>query len=132
MSFDAADQYLLGGKSCGSFLFLSPINTTSLLVDGDNKFGKARIENGDNNAISLDVVFQYRMTDYAGNNPESDTGRVAGILSRSVTNVTYSKKIGFDIFDSDGEQFSFDLEVFSKYKAQGSNQNSIKAATLSA
>lgn len=132
MSFDAADQYLLGGKSCGSFLFLSPINTTSLLVDGDNKFGKARIENGDNNALSLDVVFQYRMTDYAGNNPESDTGRIAGILSRSVTNVTYSKKIGFDIFDSDGEQFSFDLEVFSKYKAQGSNQNSIKAATLSA
>jgi len=132
MSFDAADQYLLGGKSCGSFLFLSPINTTSLLVDGDNKFGKARIENGDNNALSLDVVFQYRMTDYAGNNPESDTGRIAGIISRSVTNVTYSKKIGFDIFDSDGEQFSFDLEVFSKYKAQGSNQNSIKAATLSA
>ena len=132
MSFDAADQYLLGGKSCGSFLFLSPINTTSLLVDGDNKFGKARIENGDNNALSLDVVFQYRMTDYAGNNPESDTGRIAGILSKSVTNVTYSKKIGFDIFDSDGEQFSFDLEVFSKYKAQGSNQNSIKAATLSA
>jgi hypothetical protein len=132
MSFDSTDQYLLGGKSCGSFLFLSPINTESLLVDGDNKFGKTRIENGDNNALSLDVVFQYRMTDYAGNNAESDTGRIAGILSKNVTNVTYSKKIGFDIFDSDGEQFSFDLEVFSKYKAQGSNQNSIKAATLSA
>lgn len=123
---------MLGGKSCGSFLFLSPINTESLLVDGDNKFGKTRIQNGDNNAVSLDVVFQYRMTDYAGNNAESDTGRIAGILSKNVTNVTYSKKIGFDIFDSDGEQFSFDLEVFSKYKAQGSNQNSIKAATLSA
>lgn len=132
MSFDASDQYLLGGKSCGSFLFLSPINTESLLVDGDNKFGKTRIQNGDNNAVSLDVVFQYRMTDYAGNNAESDTGRIAGVLSKNVTNVTYSKKIGFDIFDSDGEQFSFDLEVFSKYKAQGSNQNSIKAATLSA
>jgi len=132
MSFDASDQYLLGGKSCGSFLFVAPINTTSLLVDGDNKFGRTRIQNGENNAISIDIVFQYRMTDYAGNNPDSDTGRVAGILSRSVTNVTYSKKIGLDIFDSNGEQFSFDLEVFSKYKSQGSNQNSIKAATLSA
>jgi hypothetical protein len=132
MSFDASDQYLLGGKSCGSFLFLSPINTESLLVDGDNKFGKTRIQNGDNNAISIDIVFQYRMTDYAGNNDESDIGRIGGILSRNVTNITYSKKIGLDIFDSDGEQFSFDLEVFSKYKPQGSNQNSIKAATLSA
>jgi hypothetical protein len=132
MSFDANDQFLLGGKSCGSFLFMSPINTESLMVDGDNKFGKARVFEGDNNSISIDIVFQYRMTDYAGNNPNSDTGRIGGILSRNVTNLTYSKKIGLDIFDSSDNQFSFDIEVFAKYKAQGSNQNSVKAATLSA
>lgn len=131
MSFDANDQFTLGGKSCGSFLFMSPINSQSLTVDGDNKFGAARIFEGENNAISIDIVFQYRMTDYAGNNPNSDIGRIGGILTQNVTNLTYSKKIGLDIFDSNDNQFSFDLEVFAKYKAQGTNQNSSKAVTLS-
>jgi len=131
-SFDANDQYLLGGRSCGSFLFMSPINPNSLLVDGDNKFAAKRVSEGENNAISIDIVFQYRMTDFSGNNPTSDIGRVGGILSKNLTNITYSKKIGLDIFDSNDNQFSFDLEVFAKYKAQGSNQNSVKAATLSA
>ena len=40
------------------------------------------------------------------------------------------KKIGFDIFDKYGEQFSFDLEVFAKYSPKGKNRNSIKAAQL--
>ena len=131
MSFDANDQYLLGGRSCGSYLFLSPTNTDSLLVDGDNKFGRKYVATGEANAVSIDVVFQYRMTDYAGDNPASDIGRVGGQLGTNITNLTYAKRIGIDIFDSDSEQFSFDLEVFAKYKSAGSNKNSIKAAQLS-
>lgn len=131
MSFDANDQYLLGGKSCGSYLFLSPTNTDSFLVDGDNKFGRKYITTGEANALSIDVVFQYRMTDYTGNNPSTDTGRVGGLLGTNLSNLTYAKRIGIDIFDSDSEQFSFDLEVFAKYKPAGSNKNSIKAAQLS-
>lgn len=131
MSFDANDQYLLGGNSCGSYLFIAPINPESLLVDGDNKFGKKYITTGESNAVSIDVVFQYRMTDYSGNNPSIDTGRVGGIMSNNISNLTYAKRIGIDIFDNDGEQFSFDIEVFSKYKPSGVNKNSIKAAQLS-
>jgi len=131
MSFDANDQYLLGGNSCGSYLFLSPINTDSFLVDGDNKFGKKYVTTGETNAVSIDVVFQYRMTDYAGDNPASDTGRVGGIIGTNLSNLTYAKRIGIDVFDSDGEQFSFDLEIFAKYKAAGSNKNSVRAAQLS-
>lgn len=131
MSFDANDQYLLGGKSCGSFLFLSPTRTDYLSVNGDNKFGVKSINNGENNAVSIDVVFQYRMTDFSGNTPASDIGRVAGIMSRNVSNLTYAKRIGIDIFDSSDDQFSFDIEVFAKYKAEGSNQNSVRAAQLS-
>lgn len=37
MSFDANDQYLLGGRSCGAYLFMSPINLDSLKVDGETK-----------------------------------------------------------------------------------------------
>jgi len=131
MSFDANDQYLLGGKSCGSYLFIAPINPESLLVDGDNKFGKKYIETGETNSVSIDIVFQYRMTDYADNNATTDTGKVGGIMSTNISNLTYAKKLGLDIFDSDGEQFSFDVEVFAKYKASGTNKNSIKAAQLS-
>jgi len=131
MSFDANDQYLLGGRSCGSYLFVSPIDGESLLVDGDNKFGRKYITTGENNAVSIDVVFQYRMTDYAGNAASTDTGRVGGIFSNNLTNLTYAKRIGIDIFDSDDEQFSFDLEIFAKYKAVGTNKNTIKAAQLS-
>lgn len=132
MSFDANDQYLLGGKSCGSFLFISPTRTDYLSVNGDNKFGVKSINNGESNAVSIDVVFQYRMTDFSGNNPSSDTGRVGGIMSRNISNLTYAKRIGIDIFDSSDDQFSFDIEVFAKYKAEGSNQNSVRAAQLSA
>lgn len=131
MSFDSNDQYLLGGRSCGAYLFVSPINQESLLVDGDNKFGRKFIETGENNAVSIDLVFQYRMTDYAGNSSSTDTGKIGGIMSTNISNLTYTKRIGIDIFDAGNEQFSFDVEVFAKYKASGSNKNSIKAAQLS-
>jgi hypothetical protein len=131
MSFDANDQYLLGGKSCGSYLFISPINSESLLVDGDNKFGRKYVTTGESNAVSIDVVYQYRMTDYAGNDPATDLGRIGGIMSTNLSNLTYAKRIGIDVFDADGEQFSFDIEVFAKYKPSGTNKNSIKAAQLS-
>jgi len=130
MSFDANDQYLLGGRSCGAFLYMSPINLFSLSIDGDNNLSRKRLNQGDANAIAVDIVFQYRMTDYAGNDTTTDIGNIAGLRGSSVSNVTYSKKIGLDIFDEGGDQFSFDLEVFAKYSAKGSNINSIKAAQL--
>jgi hypothetical protein len=130
MSFDSDDQYLLGGRSCGAFLFMSPINLLSLSIDGDNELSKKVLKQGDNNAIEVDVVFQYRMTDYAGNDETTDTGNIGGLKGSTVSNLTYSKKIGLDIFDQSEDQFSFDLEVFAKYAPKGSNINSIKAAQL--
>jgi hypothetical protein len=70
------------------------------------------------------------MTDYFGNNEELDNGRIGGFARLAYNNLTYTKKIGFDIFDKFGEQFSFDLEVFAKYSPKGKNRNSIKAAQL--
>jgi hypothetical protein len=119
-SFGPNDQFMLGGRSCGSFLFMNPINKDSLLVDGDNKFGRKRISGASDkmSAIAIDVTFQYRMTDYYGTG-STGTGKVGGTVSSTLTNLTYSKKIGIDIFDADDEQFSFDLEVFAKYKPEG-------------
>jgi len=115
-SFDPNDQYLLGGKSCGSYLFMSPLSIESLSVDADNTSGKYVVNSGESNAIAIDVVFQYRMTDYAGTS-DSNLGFVGGIESTPVSNLTYSKKIGLDILDVDNNKFSFDLEVFAKYTA---------------
>jgi hypothetical protein len=130
MSFDANDQYLLGGRSCGAFLFLAPTNINTFSVDGDNKQGSKKIFYGENNSVAVDVVFQYRMTDYAGNDPATDTGRIAGQTGLGITNLTYTKVIGIDIFDKYDAQFSFDLEVFARYSAKGKNLNSVRAAQL--
>ena len=133
MSFEANDQYMLGGKSCGAFLFMSPINADTLKVSGETKRSaksiKAKKDN-ESNAVSVDIVFQYRMTDYFGNEDSIDTGRVGGFARLAYSNLTYTKKIGLDIFDKYGEQFSFDLEVFAKYGPKGRNLNSVKAARL--
>lgn len=133
MSFEANDQYMLGGKSCGAFLFMSPVNINTLQVGGETKRSSKQInakKDNESNAVSVDIVFQYRMTDYFGNEDSIDTGRVGGFARLAYNNLTYTKKIGLDIFDKYGEQFSFDLEVFAKYGPKGRNLNSVKAARL--
>ena len=129
-SFEPNDQYLLGGHSCGSFLFASPLNKESLVVDADNKTGKTIIPGGNANAITLDIVFQYRMTDYYGPG-DSGIGRIGGIVSGDFNkNITYSKELGLDILDSNGNDFKFDLSVYAKYRPLGKNINSIDASLL--
>lgn len=129
-SFSPEDQYLLGGHSCGSFLFLSPLSKESHVVDAKNKRGKKVIPGNSANAITIDVVFQYRMTDYHGVG-STGTGRVGGVVGNIFNNLTYSKKIGIDILDSNGNDFQFDLEVYAKYRTTGKNINSITTSMLS-
>ena len=127
--FSPEDQYLLGGRSCGSFLYISPLNVNSLVVDASNKSGKKIIPGGSANAISVDLVFQYRMTDYYG--PSSTgTGRIGGVLNNTFTNLSYAKKIGVDIIDFGNNDFKFDVEVTSKYAAEGRNINNVTSTML--
>ena len=128
-SFEPNDQYLLGGHSCGSFLYVSPLGKDSLVVDASNKRGKKIIEGSSSNSINVDMVFQYRMTDYSGTG-STGKGRVGGIISNSLQNLTYSKIIGIDILDSNNADFQFDVEVYSKYRATGKNINSITSSML--
>ena len=130
ISFDAADQYLLGGHSCGSFLFLAPLNKGSLTVDAPNKTGKKIIPANNTNSVSIDLIFQYRMTDYYGVG-DSGTGRVGGVIGNTFNNLSYSKKIGIDILDAMDNDFQFDIEVYAKYKPVGKNINSITSSMLS-
>lgn len=128
MSFDSNDVYLLGGRSCGAFLYMAPLEQNSLLVDAKNKFGKSRVEAGSSKALSVDLIFQYRMTDYYGD--DNNIGRVGGIASTSLSNITYSKKIGLDIIDNQKNEFQFDVEIYAKYKAEGSSITNITKSML--
>jgi len=128
-SFEPDDQYLLGGQSCGSFLYVAPLDKESLVVDADNKTGKTIIPGGNANAITLDLVFQYRMTDYYGPG-SSGIGRIGGVVTGLSKNLTYTKEIGLDILDSYNNSFNFDISVYAKYRPLGKNINSIDASLL--
>lgn len=128
-SFDPNDKYLLGGKSCGSFLYVSPLTKDSITVDASNKSGKKIIPGGKANTVSLDLIFQYRMTDYYGAG-DTGVGRVGGVSTISFKNLTYAKKVGIDIIDVNGLDFKFDVEVYAKYTPIGKNINSITKSML--
>jgi len=117
ISFDVNDQYLLGPKSVGCYLFLNPTSHSDIVVDGSDSLSVRRITFGEEQAISVPVTFQYRMTDYfgAGN---VGIGNVGGIRNFSKNaNLVFTKKIGIDIYSNpiNKERFSFDLEVTSRY-----------------
>lgn len=127
-SFSSEDKYTIGGKSCGSFLYLSPVDKYALNVDADNKFGKKRVDTGDSGAIVLDLVWQYRMTDYTGT-LQTGKGRVGGLHASTLSNISYSKTVGFDIL-AHNDRFSFDVEVTSQYKPVGNRKSTIPSASL--
>lgn len=129
-SFSSEDQYLLGGRSCGAFLYMSPIDTNSLSVNGNNTFATKTIEYGEDGTISVDIVFQYRMTDYFGAG-SSGTGKIGGLYNNTIDNITYAKKIGLDIIDSNDKNFMFDIEVYAKYKSSGNSINTITSSMIS-
>jgi hypothetical protein len=115
--FDTEDQYLLGPKSVGSYLFLNPSAHSDLVVNGSDSLSLRRIGFGDTQSISIPITFQYRMTDYFGSG-DSGLGNVAGKRGAGKNdNITYTKRIGIDIYSNpvNKERFSFDLEVTARY-----------------
>jgi len=117
--FTEGDRYLIGSRTCGSYLFFAPSTIDNLMVAGTDFLAKRNLENGESNAITIPMVFQFRMEDYYG---ESDNdGIIGGFIPTSVEepeNLTYIKKIGLDIYQKDETVFSFDVEVTAKYTKQ--------------
>jgi hypothetical protein len=117
--FTGGDRYLIGSKTCGSYLFLAPSTIDNLMVNGTDYLAKRTLENGESNAITIPMVFQFRMEDYYGEN-END-GIIGGFVDGSVEepeNMTFIKKIGVDIYQENETVFSFDVEVTAKYTKQ--------------
>jgi hypothetical protein len=123
-SFKSDDQYLLGPGSVGSYLFASIKDHSDITVSGSDTLSSRKINFGSQNAITIPIVFQFRMTDYWGTG-DTGLGNIAGDPTGSTTNLIYTKKLGLDILNSDNEKFSFDLEFTAKYKADGATISNI-------
>ena len=132
-SFSPLDQFLLGEKSCGSYLFIASENHEGVQVSGDSTQSTKAIQFGSASALNIPLIFQYRMTDYWGQGSGSSgggRGNVAGDSSGSIVNVTYSKTIGFDIYKTVNDVYQFDVEIFATYRSTQLNIKSFPAATI--
>jgi hypothetical protein len=121
------DRYLIGSQTVGAYLFVGPAQFNQLLVNGVDARSYKSVQPGSDNAIVVPIVFQYRMTDYFGPWISSTvTSVIAGGLGilggydpqrvGTLRNLSYTKKIGIDIYQQDEPVFSFDVQVTSTYK----------------
>jgi len=118
LAFEEEDQYLLGPNSCGAYLFMSPPNNTGAInVNGSNKLSIKTVQFGSENAVTIPIVFQYRMTDYFGDGT-SGIGNVGGDPTGTTNQVEYTKTIGIDIYSNIDERFSFDIEISARYRSK--------------
>ena len=127
-SFMMEHQYLVGTKSCGSFLFPNLNNISIIQVDGDSLYSNKTIGSGLSQSINIPITFQYRMTDYWD---EGDTG-IGRIGGKDVQdeNLTYSKKIGIDIWLNRQECVQYDIEIEARYKPDGLAIDSFPQANI--
>ena len=108
LGFVESDEFLCGKYSCGSYLFLGPTNHSAIQIEGSTQIAKKTLEFGQENSISVPLVFQMRAQDKLG---FIGGWRAAGNLK----NVTYTKKMGIDIQVRNEELFSFDVLVTGSY-----------------
>jgi len=124
--FTDDDRYLIGTKTCGSYLFLGPSTYNQLNVNGTDARATYNVNFGDASAIIIPVIFQFRMEDYYGGPGGAGAGIVGGYSTAAgwvaPTNLTYGKRIGVDIYSDDASVFSFDIQVGAIYKKTSISQ----------
>lgn len=115
VGFYANDEYLIGKYTCGAYLYMSPLDYAAVSVDGSTELAKRMLEFGEDKAINIPVVFQFRCSD--------KTGYIGGYRTTgNLTNITYIKKIGVDIQARNESLFSFDIEMSCKYEQDSLNR----------
>ena len=126
ISFKENDKYLLGSASCGSYLYISPINYEDIRVEGNDKTSARELTYGTANALVFQIVYQYRMTDYFGPGT-SGIGKIGGL--DGATQVEFRKTMGIDIY-YDEKKFGFDIEVISRYKSNSISSSDVPSVTF--
>jgi len=109
LGFSSTDEYLIGKFSCGAYLFLAPSAGSNIQIPGSTSLSTKPIQAGDSNAINIPLIFQFRAVD--------KSGYIGGWRkSGTLTNITYTKKIGLDIQIYNDQAFSFDVQVTGAYQ----------------
>lgn len=119
------DRYLIGSNTTGAYLFMGPSTFNQLNVNGIDARSSQIVNTGDENAILIPIVFQYRMEDYYGPAGGAGNGIVGGYdpnVSVPPKNITYVRRIGIDIYAQDEAAFSFDVQITSTYKKTSLSQ----------
>ena len=112
IGYENIDRYRIGENSCDSYLFLSPLNHSSIQVNGDSN--KSNISIKANTSIKVPIIYQYRMEDYNGN-IFGNTNLIS--TDKDVKNTKYANIIGVDIWLntlSDTPK-QYDIVVYSTY-----------------
>lgn len=109
MQFSDNDKYLVGRNSTGARLFPRVSDIQNMQVETSDSSSSITLQNGQQNAVLIPLVYQYRMTDA--------NGRISGdsSLSVSASNIEYKKKMGVDLVVG-SEIFKFDVSVTSKFR----------------
>lgn len=117
IGYEDNDRYRNGSSSCDSYLFMSPLNHSSIQVDGDTNRSSKLIKS--NESIQVPIIYQYRMEDY--------DGKIFGVKNlkssdETVKNAKYANIIGIDIwlntFIDTPKQY--DIVVYSTYSKDNS------------
>ena len=98
-------------------MFISSDNHQNIQVDGDSIQSQKVIGFGQQNAINIPLVFQYRMTDYFGIQGGTGIGNIGGDVNGSIVNLTYAKRIGIDIYPNNSDVVQYDIEINAKYRS---------------
>lgn len=119
--FEDEDKFLIGKNSVGASLFVEVQSIESYQVQGIDTSSSKEVYPGNADSIMIPLIFQYRMTDALGNaNGENN------LVSNA--NFEYSKTIGFDLVLA-GKTFSFDVQIYSKYKATATSNTRVGIVT---
>lgn len=112
IGYDAIDSIAIGNNSCGSYLFLSPTNHTTIQVDGDSSNSSVSTTT----SIRVPLVYQFRMADYNGNIFGSKDP-VYDKTSKVVQDTIYANIIGIDIWTNTNtdKPNQYDIIVWSSY-----------------
>lgn len=57
------------------------------------------------------------MTDYFGTVSGTGLGNIGGDSTGSTVNLTYTKRIGFDLYPNNADVVQFDIEMSAKYRS---------------
>lgn len=123
IGYEDIDRYRSGETSCDSYLFLSPLNHSSIQVNGDTNKSNVLIKS--NESLRVPIIYQYRMEDYDG----KIFGKAGYRSSDSIVkNTKYANIIGIDIWLNTliDTPKQYDIVVYSTYN----KDNSITTGTI--